>query len=342
MGVDDGHRYRQPDDGWDDDGWDGWDDTVGHAPAHWDGTVDDEVWADTELDGRVRQRLTTLVPLRHEAFDQWDGLRPRMARARRRRHAAQAVASSVLVAAVALVGMQGASRYLPDDGAIVSAADGGTDTSAPAASGPQLVTGEASSTSTGEGASSRGPEVSAAIPTGEAGDDPVDDGTATSEGPASDAVAAEDTSLPPGASGTTATTVTVAGGGTSPATTPPAPAGTAPTVTSPPTFRTTTSASRSTTTRATTTTTRAPTTTTTTAATTVVQIRDLATLDVTVNGSQIRLVTVHPANGVRADVHNSGPEKLEITLTKSGESHEAVVTVRNGNVVTSVVDSSDD
>lgn len=339
MGVDNGRDANPFDDSWDDDGWDLYD---GSDDGYW--PPDDEaLWADAELDGRVRQQLATLVPLRHEAVDRWDEIQPRMTRARRRRHASQALATSVLVAAVALAGVQGAGRFLPEDTSVVSAADGGDDMSTSDSQRPMVGIGEASSTIAADGGTatpSSGDD--AASPEG----DPADGQGALppDNGPATDTPGVEETSLSgagavPGS--LVGSSVPVNGGSAASSVSIPPPTANTPTtaaapVTNSPTFRSTTT-TRATTARATTTTTRA-----TTTSTSVVTVRDFSTIDVTVRGSEIRLVAVHNASGVTSQVHNSGPEKIEITFTKGSEKHALVATVRNGNVVTSIVDSDDD
>ncbi len=339
MGVDNGRGTNPFDDGWDDDGWDLYD---GSDDGYWP-PDDESVWADAELDGQVRQQLATLVPLRHEAFDRWDEIQPRMTRARRRRHAAQALATSVLVAAVALAGMQGAGRFQPQDTSVVSAANGGDDMSTSDSQQPMVGIGEASSTIAADG----DPATDSSGDANESPDgDPADGEGALppDDGPATDTPGVEETSLlvagaAPGSvvgssvpvnGGSAASSVSIAPPVNTPTTAAPA--------TNSPTFRsTTTSRATTTTSRATTTTTRA-----TTTSTSVITVRDFSTIDVTVRGSEIRLVTIHNAPGVTSQVHNSGPEKIEITFAKGSEKHDLVATVRNGNVVTSIVDSDDD
>ncbi len=338
MGVDNSRGANPFDDGWDEDGWDLYDD--GSDDGRWppdDQSDDQSGWADAELDGHVRQRLATLVPLRHEAFDRWDELQPRMTRARRRRHAVQALATSVLVAAIALVGVQGATRFLPQDTSVVSAADGGEGMSTSDSQRPMVGIGEASSTISADGGTTTPPSGDATEkPGGEPADGeaaPPDDGTGT------DAPVGEETSLPvadePGSVAGSSAPVN-GGSAASSVSIPPPTTTTAPT--SSPTSRSTS------TTRAPTSTTWPSTTTTraTTTSTTVITARDLSTIDVTVHGTEIRLVAIHNAPGVTSQVHNGGPEKIEITFTKGSEKHDLVATVRNGNVVTSIVDSDDD
>lgn len=339
MGVDNGRDANPFDDSWDDDGWD-LDD--GSDDGYWP-TDDESEWADAALDGHVRQQLATLVPLRHEAFDRWDEIRPRMTRARRRRHAAQALATSVLVAAVALAGVQGAGRFLPEDTSVVSAADGGDDMSTSDSQQPMVGIGEASSTIAADGDPAT---LTSGDTTGSPEGDPADGQGAlpSGDGAATDTPGIEETSLPVAAApgSIVGSSVPVNGGSAASSVSIPPPPANSPTtaapVTSSPTFRsTTTTRAATTTTRATTTTTRA-----TTTSTSVITVRDFSTIDVTVRGSEIRLVDIHNAPGVTSQVHNSGPEKIEITFAKGSEKHDLVATVRNGNVVTSIVDSDDD
>lgn len=339
MGVDNGRGANPFDDGWEDDGWDLYDD--GSDDGYWP-SDDESVWADAELDGHVRQRLATLVPLHHEAFDQWDEMQPRMTRARRRRHAAQALATSVLVAAVALVGLQGAGRFLPDDTSVVQAADGGDDMSTSDSQRPMVGIGEASSTIAADGDTATHPSGDG---TKTPGDDPADGVDAPpGYGPATDTPAADETSLPGAPGSVVGSSAPVNGGSAASSVSIPPPTANTPTTASPvtnsPTVRsTTTTRATTSTSRATTTTTRAA---TTTSATSAITVRDFSTIDVTVRGSEIRLVAVHNGPGVTSQVHNSGPEKIEITFIKGSEKHDLVATVRNGNVVTSIVDSGDD
>lgn len=340
MGVDKGRNADPPGDDWDDDGWDLYEDES--ADGYWLAD-DDTLWADAALDGRVRQQLATLVPLRHEAFDRWDEIQPRMARARRRRHAAQAMATSVLVAAVALVGMQGAGRLMPDESSVVQAANGG-DMATSDSQPPMVGIGEA--TSTIAATDGRGTPGSGDAPPGTGDGGPEGQGAEPDDGSATDAPAGDETTLSPaGAPGSAAGSSAPVNGGSAASSvsiTPPAsyPATTASPATNSPTSRSTTSTTRSTTTtRATTTTTRA---TTTTTPITVLTVRDLATIDVTVRGTEIRLVAVHDNAGVTSQVHNSGPQKIEITFRKGAEEHDLVASVHNGNVVTSIVDAGDD
>lgn len=320
MGADNGRNADPPGDGWDDDGWD-LDDDAGHWPAD-----DDPLWADAELDGRVRQRLATLVPLRHEAFDRWDEIQPRITRARRRRRAAQALATSVLVAAVALAGVLGAGRFLPEDTSMVQAADGGDDLSTNPQP-PMLGIGEATSTIANDGSTVPPPSGSTATAPAPVTDDAAPSGTPSAEETSLPAVAAPGSvegSPAPVNGGSAASSVSI----------PP------PTTTTP----TTAAAAGSTPTLRSSTTTRASTTSTSraTTSTTALAVHDLSTIDVSVRGGEIRLVAVHNAAGVTSQVHNSGPEKIEISFTKGRDEHELVATVRNGNVVTSVVDVDDD
>lgn len=337
MGADKGQNANPPDDGWDDDGWDLYDD--GSPDGYWLAD-DDALWADAALDGRVRQQLATLVPLRHEAFDRWDEIQPRMVRARRRRHAAQALASSVLVAAVALAGVQGAGRFLPEDTSVVQAADGG-DVDTSDAPPPMVGIGAATSTVAADGGATASSPGSSAEPGGDEG--PGEQGAAPGDGSAPETPAGDETTLatgesPGSAAGSSSVPVNGGSAASSVSITPPAsytPTSSAP-ATSSTTVRSTTS-----TTRSTTSTTRATTTTTTTVST-FITVRDLATVDVTLRGNEIRLVAVHNKDGVTSQVHNSGPQKIEITFKKGSDEHDLVATVHNGNVVTSIVDSDDD
>ena len=334
MGVDKGRNTDPADDGWHDDGWhdDGW------GPHHdeSDGTYwladDDALWAHAELDGRVRQRLATLVPLRHEAFDRWDEVQPRMTRARRRRRASQALASSVLVAAIGLAGVWGAGRFMPEDSSVVQAAGGDDDMATSDALQPMVGVGEATSTIDGTMAASPSDGTAA-----EPGADGARGGATPAPGVTADTLATDGTSLPPtGAPGSVeGSSVPVNGGWAASSLSIPPPTTFSPTTAVPansPTLRSTT------TTRATTTTTRA----TITTSTTAVTVRDISRIDVAVRNSEIRLVAVHNASGVTSQVHNSGPEKIEITFTKGHDQHELVATVHNGNLVTSIVDSDGD
>lgn len=327
MGADKGQNANPPGDGWDDDGWNLYDD--GSSDDYWLAD-DDALWADAALDGRVRQQLATLVPLRHEAFDRWDEIQPRLTRARRRRRAGQALATSVLVTAVALIGLQGAGRLMPDDTSVVQTADGGeveTSDSQP----PMVGIGQATSTiavDDGTAASSAGASLA-----------PGGDGSDDEETAPTEAQTAGETSASPG-SVTGSSSVPANGGSAASSVSIPPPAA-YPTTTAGPATNSPTSRSTTSTTRATTTTTRATTTTTASTPTTLT-IRDLATVDVTVRGSEIRLVAVHNSLGVTSQVHNSGPQKIEITFREGAEEHDLVATVHNGNVVTSIVDSADD
>ncbi|MEZ5407007.1 MAG: hypothetical protein R2761_03215 [Acidimicrobiales bacterium] len=334
MGIDKGPHTDPDDDGWPDDGW------LDHHDESDEGywlADDDALWADAELDGRVRQRLATLVPLRHEAFDRWDEMQPRMTRARRRRHATRALATSVLVAAIAAVGVQGADRFMPDDSSVVQAADGG-DMATSDSQPPMMGVGEA--TSTLENPSATASDGTTGMP----GPEGADNGAPPDSGIAADTPLPDETSLPPtGAPGSVAgSSVPVNGGSAASSISIPAPTTSSPTTVAPansPTLKTTTTTRPSTsTTRAATTTTRA----TSATSTTTVTVRDISVIDVTVRGSEIRLVAVHNNPGVTSQVHNSGPEKLEITFLQGKDKHNLVATVHNGNVVTSIVDSDDD
>lgn len=335
MGADKGHDANPPDDGWDDH----WDLDDGSSEGYWLAD-DDALWADAALDGRVRQQLAALVPLRHEAFDRWGEIQPRMARARRRRHAAQAVASSLLVAAVALAGVQGAGRFLPEDTSVVQAADGGgvdTSDSPP----PMVGIGAATSTVAADG----GTTASSPGPSADAGGYESSDGQgrAPGHGSAPETPTGDETTLATAdSSGSTAgsSSVPVNGGSAASSVSITPPASYTATSSAPATSSTTVRSTTSTT-RSTTSTTRAATTTTTTVAT-VLTVRELATVDVTLRGNEIRLVSVHNNAGVTSQVHNSGPQKIEITFKKGSEEHDLVATVHNGNVVTSIVDSDDD
>jgi len=315
MGVDDG-RDADP-------RHDGWDPRHDDADGTWRLADDDMSWADAELDGRVRQRLATLVPLRHEAFDRWDELQPRMTRARRRRHATQALATSLLVAAVALAGVQAAGRFLPEDSSMVSAASGGDGTAASDSRPPMIDVGQATSTIADDGSTASATAGTALTP-----DEQPAGGAAPDGGPVASETSLPPASVPGSADGSSSAPVN-GGSAASSVSLPP-----------PTTFSPTTAIPASTSTsRATTTTTRRA---TTTVSTTSVAVRDLSTIDVTVRGSEIRLVAVHDNPGVTSQVHNSGPEKIEISFTKGHDEHELVATVRNGNVVTSVVDAEHD
>lgn len=337
--------FRDADQDWDagqnwytDNGWDA------DQDWHTDDDLDaDDEWAVTELDARLRQEVTRLLPAGGDSYHVLGELHPALVSARRRRLGSQMAAATLAIGLMAFGASQLADRFAPNRAANVTAGPGldqYTQTGPSSTASLGRSTSPLSSTDTGAGSSTTAPLSSAvsANAVGEPQSATADDSSTGASASLELGSASSSYDLTGTASSSTATSHPTTASIAAPVTSATVISSVESTVSHRISTTTTTAAtttSRPTTATSHSTTTRAATTTTTSASGQKVVVNSkCGSVEVRVTGSRVELTGVLPLGGNQPEVHNAGPELVDVSFDNRVQGCQVTAQVRNGQLRT--------